>query len=146
MGLQLHCLPKKFRSANSDLGCTNLVTHDIPLLDGDPIRQRYRRIPPSDYDEVRAHIRQLLDSQIIWESCSPYASPIVPVRKKDGSLRLCVDYRLLNGKTRKDTFPLPRIEETLDPLSGAQWFSTLDLASGLIWPVTQNENCFLYSF
>lgn len=52
------------------------------------------------------------------------------VRKKDGSLRLCVDYRLLNAKTRKDAFPLPRIEESLDALVGAQWLSTLDLASG----------------
>ncbi|KAK7918908.1 hypothetical protein WMY93_010192 [Mugilogobius chulae] len=111
-------------------GCTNLVTHEIPLLDDVPIRQRYRRIPPSEYEAVKAHINQLLDAQVIRESSSPYASPIVLVRKKDGSLRLCVDYRLLNGKTRKDAFPLPRIEESLDALSGARWFSTIDLASG----------------
>lgn len=61
---------------------------------------------------------------------SPYASPIVLVRKKDGSLRMCVDYRQLNSKTRKDAFPLPHIEESLDALTGACWFSTLDLASG----------------
>uniref|UniRef100_A0A671U0X9 Gypsy retrotransposon integrase-like protein 1 n=1 Tax=Sparus aurata TaxID=8175 RepID=A0A671U0X9_SPAAU len=129
-----------FAASDLDLGCTNLVTHDIPLLDSVPIRQRYRRIPPSDYDEVRAHIRQLLDSQVIRESCSPYASPIVLVRKKDGTLRLCVDYRLLNGKTRKDAFPLPRIEESLDALSGAQWFSTIDLASGYHQvPVTEQD-------
>ncbi|KAL2099655.1 hypothetical protein ACEWY4_004049 [Coilia grayii] len=73
---------------------------------------------------------QLLEADIIRESCSPYASPIVLVRKKDGSPRLCVDYRQLNSRTRKDAFPLPRIEETLDALSGACWFSTLDLASG----------------
>ncbi|KAG1934719.1 hypothetical protein F2P79_019745, partial [Pimephales promelas] len=79
---------------------------------------------------VRAHINQLLESQVIRESCSPYASPIVLVKKKDGSLRLCVDYRQLNAKTRRDAFPLPRIEESLDALSGARWFSTLDLASG----------------
>lgn len=119
-----------FATSDLDLGCTALLTHDIPLVDDIPIRQRYRRIPPSDYDEVRTHIRKLLDSQVIRESCSPYASPTVLVRKKDGSLRLCVDYRLLNNKTRKDAFPLPRIEESLDALSGAQWFSTIDLASG----------------
>lgn len=106
-----------FAVSDSDLGCTSLVTHDIPLLDNVPIRQRYRRIPPSDYDDVRAHIRQLLENGIVKESCSPYASLIVVVRKKDGTLRLCVDYRLLNGKTRKDAFPLPRIEESLDALS-----------------------------
>ncbi|KAI3368246.1 hypothetical protein L3Q82_007966 [Scortum barcoo] len=93
-------------------------------------RQRYCRIPPSEYEAVKAHINQLLESQVIRESSSPYASPIVLVRKKDGSLRLCVDYRLLNSKTRKDAFPLPRIEESLDALSGAHWFSTIDLASG----------------
>lgn len=106
------------------------MTHDIPLLDDVPVRQRYRRIPPSDYDDVRAHIRKLLESNVIRESFSPFASPIVIVRKKDVSLRLCVDYRLLNVKTRKDAFPLSRIVESLDALSGAQWFSTKDLASG----------------
>lgn len=119
-----------FAASDLDLGCTNLITHDIPLIEDAPTRQRYRRIPPSDYDDVRAHIRKLLDTRVIRESCSPFASPIVIVRKRDGSLRLCVDYRLLNSKTRKDAFPLPRIEESLDALCGAQWFSTIDLASG----------------
>lgn len=119
-----------FSAFEGDLGCTNLISHDIPLLDDKPVRQRYRRLPPSDYDAVKAHLRQLLDSQVIRESSSPYASPIVIVRKKCGGLRMCVDYRQLNSRTRKDAFPLPRIEESLDALSGAQWFSTLDLASG----------------
>ena len=119
-----------FSAHDGDLGCTILLSHDIPLLDDVPVRQRYRRIPPSEYEAVKAHINQLLESQVIRESCSPYASPIVLVRKKDGSLRMCVDYRPLNSKTRKDAFPLPRIEESLDALSGARWFSTLDLASG----------------
>ena len=63
-------------------------------------------------------------------SCSPYSSPIVVVQKKCGDIRLCVDYRQLNAKTRKDAYPLPCIEESLDALTGAKWFSTLDLASG----------------
>ncbi|KAL4004410.1 P2Y purinoceptor 4 [Sarotherodon galilaeus] len=130
---EVRLLLQKYRSVFSthegDLGCTNLISHDIPLLDDAPVRQRYRRIPP-DYEAVRAHINQLLEAQVIGESSSPYASPIVLVRKKDGSLRLCVDYCLLNSKTRKDAFPLPRIEESLDALAGARWFSTIDLASG----------------
>lgn len=119
-----------FSAHDGDLGCTTLIAHEIPLMDDVPVRQRFRRIPPSDYDVVKEHINQLLNTQVIRESCSPYASPIVLVRKKDGSLRMCVDYRQLNSKTRKDAFPLPRIEESLDALTGACWFSTLDLASG----------------
>lgn len=119
-----------FSTHDGDLGCTNLINHEIPLLDDVPVRQRYRRIPPSEYEVVKEHINQLLEAQVIQESSSPYASPIVLVKKKDGSLRMCVDYRLLNNKTRKDAFPLPRIEESLDALTGACWFSTMDLASG----------------
>ena len=119
-----------FSRGDGDLGCTSLISHEIPLLDDAPVRQPYRRIPPSQYETVKAHIQQLLDSQVIRESSSPYSSPIVLVTKKDGSLRLCVDYRQLNAKTRRDAYPLPRIEESLDALSGAKWFSTLDLASG----------------
>lgn len=107
-----------------------MLAHDIPLLDDVPVRQHYRRIPPSEYEVVKEHINQLLQTQVIWESCSPNASPVVLVKKKDGSLRMCVDYRQLNGKMRKDAFPLPRIEESLDALTGACWFSTLGLASG----------------
>lgn len=85
-----------FSTRDGDLGCTNLISHEIPLLDNVPVRQRYRRIPPSEYEEVKAHIDQLLEANVIRESNSPFASPIVLVRKKDGSLRMCVDYRLLN--------------------------------------------------
>ena len=119
-----------FAFKDSDLGCTSVLEHEIPLIDEAPVRQRYRRLPPSQYAEVKAHIKQLLEQGVIRESCSPYSSPLVIVRKKDGTLRMCVDYRLLNWKTRKDAYPLPRIEESLDALSGAKWFSTLDLASG----------------
>lgn len=119
-----------FSTHESDLGCTDLISHEIPLLDDTPVRQRYRRIPPSEYEVAKAHINQLLEAEIISESSSPYASPIVLVKKKDGSLRMCVDYRRLNAKTRRDAFPLPRIEESLDSLAGACWFSAMDLASG----------------
>lgn len=129
-----------FSAHEGDIGCTKLISHDIPLMDDVPVRQRYRRIPPSEYEAAKAHIHQLLEAQVIRESSSPFASPIVLVKKKDGSLRLCVDYRLLNSKTRKDAFPLPRIEESLDALSGARWFSTLDLTAGYNQvPVTEKD-------
>lgn len=88
-----------------------------------PLSNSYRRVPPSDYDAVKEHLNQFLAAQVIRESSSPYASPIVLVRKKDGSLRMCVDYRQLNDKTRKDAFLLPCIEEPLDalPIGSPPW-------------------------
>jgi hypothetical protein len=71
---------------------------------------------------------------VIEESDSPWSSPVVLVPKKNGDLCFCVDYRKLNDVTRKDCFPLPRIDDTLDTLAGAKWFPTLDLKSGY-WQV-----------
>ena len=67
---------------------------------------------------------------MIEETDSPWSSPVVLVRKKDGNLCFCFDYRRLNDNTKKNWFPLPRIDDTLDTLAGAKWFSTLDLKSG----------------
>lgn len=119
-----------FTENENDLGYTETVKHKIPTIDQVPVAQPYRRIPPNQFQEAKDHIRKLLDGGIIRESHSPYAAPIVLVRKKDGSLRLCVDYRRLNSKTVRDQFPLPRIEESIDAIGGARWFSTMDLASG----------------
>ena len=119
-----------FSQHDNDLGCSTALEHEIPLLDDVPVRQRYRRLPPSQYEQVREHIQTLLAGGVIRPSTSPYASPIVIVQKKSGQMRMCVDYRQLNAKTRRDAYPLPRIEESLDALGGAKFFSTLDLASG----------------
>lgn len=118
-----------FAADEDDLGLTSTVRHSIPTLDDQPVRQPYRRIPPNQLEEVKQHIRQLLNRGIVRESTSPYASQMVLVRKKNGKLRLCIDFRALNAKTRKDAYPLPRIEETLDSLGGAKYFSTIDLQS-----------------
>lgn len=95
-----------------DMVYTSTVTHKIDTVDDKPVCQPYRGIPPSQYQEMKEHIQSLLDKNIITMSTTPYASPIVVVRKKDGSIRLCVDYRKLNQKTIRDAFPLPRIEES----------------------------------
>ena len=128
-----------FSKGEGDLGYTEAVKHQIVTGNAPPIKQRYRSLPPSQYREVREHIKQLLDVGIIRESSSPWASPIVVVRKKDNSIRLCVDYRQLNSVTVKSSFPLPRIDESLQTLGGAKYLSVLDLASGY-HQVAMDEN------
>lgn len=129
-----------FSQHDLDLGAAdpNLVQHRIRLTDDIPFKERHRRIPPHMVDEVRNHIKEMLDLGVIRKSESPYASPVVLVRKKDGALRFCIDLRKLNSKTVRDSYALPRIEETLDTLQGAKWFSVLDLKSGY-WQVEMAE-------
>ena len=87
-------------------------------------------LPPADLEDVRQHLQELQKYGIISESRSPYASPIVVVRKKTGKVRMCVDYRTLNRRTIPDQYTVPRIEDALHSLSGSKWFSVLDLRSG----------------
>ncbi len=127
-----------FSKSDFDMGHTDLVNHRIELTDVQPLRERHRRIPPSMYQEVKDHIKMMLDTDVIRPSCSPFASPVVLVRKRDGGLRFCVDYRRINARTIRDSYALPRIEETLDALHGAKYFSCLDLKSGY-WQVEMAE-------
>lgn len=117
-----------------DRGQTKIVQHGIDTGDSRPIRQQVRRIPPIQREEAKKLLKEMLTEKVIRPSSSPWASPIVLVKKKDGSIRFCVDYRKVNGVTRKDAYPLPRVDDTLDTLAGAKWFSTLDLVSGY-WQV-----------
>lgn len=125
---------KVFSEHDEDYGHTDRVLHVIPTGDAAPIRDRYNRIPPKLYQEVRGLLNNMLENGIIKESYSPWAAPVVLVRKKDGTLRFCVDYRRLNSVTHKDSYPLPRIEESLASLKKSRVFSTLDLAHGY-WQV-----------
>ena len=118
-----------FTREGEELGLTTTMHHRIHTEDAVPVNQRHRRIPPNQFEEVKEHLQELLKKGVIRPSQSDYASPIVLVRKKSGALRMCVDYRQLNAKTRKDAYPLPRIDESLDALGGAQFFSAIDLAS-----------------
>ncbi|KAK9542055.1 hypothetical protein VZT92_002054 [Zoarces viviparus] len=115
-----------------EVGLAKGVQHNIRLEDPRPFRERSRRLAPADIDDVRRHIQQLLAAGILKESRSPYASPIVIVRKKNGSIRICIDYRTLNRRTIPDQYTMPRIDDALDCLSGkaSKWFSVLDLRSG----------------
>lgn len=120
---------KVFSQHEDDVGFTNLVSHKIQLHDDTPFKQRYRKIPPSMYDEVKQHLQHLLNANIIRKSYSPFSSNVVLVRRKDGRLRLCVDYRFLNNRTVKDAYALPRIDDLLEGLSGSKYFTVLDLKS-----------------
>ena len=139
-----------FAMNQDELGLCNLFQHRITLTTDVPIAQPYRRIPQSQLQEVREHLDTLLKNDIIQPSFSPYAAPIVIVRKKDGSIRMCCDYRALNSKTIKDAYPLPRMEECIDCLAGAKFFSTLDLASGYhqtaMHPDDQHKTAFTTPF
>uniref|UniRef100_A0AAY4C672 Gypsy retrotransposon integrase-like protein 1 n=1 Tax=Denticeps clupeoides TaxID=299321 RepID=A0AAY4C672_9TELE len=113
-----------------DVGCAKNTEHLIRVTDNKPFRERSRRLPPGDVADVRKHLNGLLKAGIISESRSPYASPIVVVRKRNGAIRMCVDYRTLNRRTVPDQYTVPRIEDALTCLNGSQWFSVLDLRSG----------------
>lgn len=115
-------------------GHTNIVRHRINTGDAAAIRQPPRRLPFAKQEEVSSLVSKMLEEGVIEESTSPWSSPVVLVSKKDGSTRFCVDYRRLNDITKKDSYPLPRIDDTLSALAGSAWFSTLDLKSGY-WQV-----------
>ena len=123
-----------FASSSEDLGNTSIYKHNIDTGTAKPIRQQARRLPIHQRAEAEAEVNKMLKRGIIELSSSPWASPIVLVKKKDGTIRFCVDYRKLNAVTIKDSYPLPRIDDSLDALSGSSWFSTLDLQSGY-WQV-----------
>ena len=133
-----------FFKTDMDMGRTNLVKHHIKLTDPVLFKESYRRIPPQMYDEVKAHIQEMLDLGAIRPSNSPWASAIVLVRKKDGRLRFCIDLRRLNNRTVKDAYSYPKIESILDSLIGAQIFSTLDLKAGY-WQVEMAEESKAYT-
>ena len=110
----------------NDVGCIPDLMMNINLTDTRPVQKNYTAIPRPLYPEVKHYLEDLLNRNFIRKSKSPYSSSVVCVRKKDGGMRLGVDYRELNKKTIQERHPIPRIQETLDNLGGNAWFSTLD--------------------
>lgn len=129
----LHNYADLFVTAGGQLGCTGTVRHTIQTS-GLPIRQPMRRLPVALKTTVDSQVETMLQQKIIQPSCSPWSSPVVMVKKKNGEWRFCVDFRKLNLVTHQDAYPLPRIDATLDLLAGSTLFTTLDLASGY-WQV-----------
>ena len=115
-----------FSAGDEDIGKISDLHMKINLSDQVPVQKTYMSIPRPLLREVKDYIQDLLRREWIRKSSSPYSSPVVCVRKRDGSLRLCIDYRALNAKTIPDRQPIPRIQDVLDSLGGNQWFSTLD--------------------
>ena len=128
-----------FSSSKNDVGRTKLIQHRIFTGDAAPVKMRPRRLPLAKKAQAEEEIDRMLSGKFIKPSTSPWASPIVLVQKKDGSIRFCIDYRKVNEITRKDSYPLPRIDDSLDALNGSKWFSTLDLSSGY-WQVEMHPS------
>ena len=129
-----------FSLEKHEIGQTKAVTHKIVLRDPDtpPFKEHFQRILPPQVDEVREHLKLMLDARAIRPSNSPWCNAVVLVRKKDSSLHFCIDFRRLNALTKKDSHPLPRICEMLDSLVGSTYYSTFDLTSGF-WQVPVDE-------
>ena len=127
-----------FVHSNLDLGKTALIKCKIQVTDQTPFKECYQCIPLHIYNDVRAHIQEMLDISAICKLHSPWASAVVLVEKKDSSLRFCIDLRKLKNWTIKDAYSVPCIAETLDSLQGSQWFSSLDLKLGY-WQVKMDE-------
>ncbi|XP_056880078.1 uncharacterized protein K02A2.6-like [Takifugu flavidus] len=118
-----------FAKDDCDIGCIPSLQLKIHLKDDTPVQTSYNSVPKPLYREVKDYVQNLLDQGWIRKSTSSYSSPVVCVRKKDKSLRLCIDFRGLNRKTIPDRHPLPRIQDLLDSLGGYSWFSILDQGS-----------------
>ena len=117
---------KAFCTSESEVGCAEELQMKINLSDNRPVEMNYVEVPKPLHPELKAYVEDLLNRGFITKSRSPYSSACVVVCKKDGSIRLCVDYKELNSKTIADRHPIPRIQDTLDSLAGQKWFITLD--------------------
>jgi hypothetical protein len=111
-----------FSQNDDDIGCIPDLKVTIKLNDETPVQKNYTAVPRPLFPEVKSYVEDLLNKNYIRMSTSPYSSPVVCVREKDQTLRLCIDYRELNKKSIPDRHPIPRIQETLDRLGGnSQW-------------------------
>ena len=135
-----------FAKDDMDLGCCTVLEHEIDTGDAKPIRQPMRRTPLGFADEEDEYLRKMLKGEVIQPSKSDWASPSVLVRKKDGRVRWCVDFRQLNVVTKKDAYPLLLIEEITDSLEGVMYMSPLDMNSGYYQILIAPKDCHKAAF
>ena len=128
----------------SEIGCTDMAEHVIELLDTEPFKERFRCIAHLLVEEVREHIQEMLDGGMIHPSQSPWCNMVVLVHKKDGGLQFCIDFCRLKSRTKKDAYPLPQMQETMESMVGDWFFSTMDLKSGF-WQVKMAKDSQQYT-
>ena len=136
-----------FSLDKNEIGCTDTAEHIIELMDDELFKERFRQIAPPLLEEVWENLQDMLDGGAIRPLKSPWCNAIVLVRKKDRTLRFCIDFRKLNARTKKDSFPLPRMQETMETMEsmvGARFFSSMDLKSGF-WQVQMLEKSRQYT-
>ena len=128
-----------FSRSEFDIGRTDILKHRIDMGNNSPHYERLRRHPTTQLPVIDAHVDEMLKHDLIEPASSPWCSNVVMVKKKDGSMRFCIDYRKTNELIKKDHFPLPKIDTCLDMLNGSRWFSSCDLRQGY-WQTTIDED------
>ena len=119
---------------SNELSCTSAIKHEICIKNSEPFKEWFWCIPPPLLGEVHASLWDMLEAGAICPSQSPWCNAVVLVRKKDGTLRFCVDFRCLSAWTEKDLYPLPHIQEVLESMAGSAHFSSMDFKSGF-WQI-----------
>ena len=119
-----------FSRSEYDIGRTRIIPHRIDTGDNAPHFEQLRRHPTTQLPMIDEHVEHMLAHDVIEPAASPWSSNVVMVRKQDGSMRFCVDYRKVNELIKKDKFPLPKIDTCLDTLNGCQYYSSCDLRWG----------------
>ena len=133
-----------FTLESNELGCTSAIEHEICIDNSEPFKEQFRHIPPPLLEEVCTSLWDMLDAGAICPSQTPWCNAVVLVRKKDGTLYFCVDFRHLNVQMKKDSYPLPLIQEVLESMAGSAHFSSMDFKSGF-WQIKMAPESQQYS-
>ena len=123
-----------FALESNELGCTSAIEHEIRIEIDEPFKERFQGIPLPLLEEVCASLGDMLEAGVIHPSQSPWCNAVILVRKEDGTLRFCMDFRHLNARTKKHSYPLPQIQEALESMAGSAHFLSMDFKSGF-WQI-----------